>query len=198
MSAKNRSRVPVFLERGARWLLNKYALSPTVRVGAGFRASPGSRVSSPGRLTVGHHASIGRNSLIDVSGTIGNFLLVAANVVIVGRRDHAIDQVGTPICRSVWVGDRDPAPDDQIQIGDDVWIGAGAVVLSGLRIGDGAVIAAGSVVVGDVPEFAVVAGCPARIVGHRFDQETGRRHIAELTRAGAGLIEATSKSESRR
>lgn len=54
-----------------------------------------------------------------------------------------------------------------IVIGDDVWIGARAIVLQGVSIGDGAVIAAGAVVRQDVPPFAVVAGVPARVVSQR-------------------------------
>lgn len=56
-----------------------------------------------------------------------------------------------------------------VSIGNDVWIGHGAVVLAGRTIGDGAVVAAGAVVTKDVPAYAVVAGVPARIVKMRFD-----------------------------
>ncbi len=54
--------------------------------------------------------------------------------------------------------------DEPIVICDDVWIGAKAIVLKGVRIGQGAVVAAGAVVTRDVPEFAVVAGNPAKVV----------------------------------
>lgn len=59
------------------------------------------------------------------------------------------------------------------EIGNDVWIGVGARLVCGnhaLRIGDGAVIAAGGVVTKDVPAYAVVAGCPAKIVRYRFPE----------------------------
>jgi len=54
-----------------------------------------------------------------------------------------------------------------ISIGDDVWIGYGAVILENVRIGRGAVVAAGAVVRSDVPDYAIVAGVPARVVGCR-------------------------------
>lgn len=57
-------------------------------------------------------------------------------------------------------------------IGNDVWIGVNACVLSGVRIGDGAVVGACSVVTRDVPPYAIVAGNPARLVRKRFDDET--------------------------
>lgn len=61
------------------------------------------------------------------------------------------------------------------KIGNDVWIGTGATLVCGskaLNIGNGAVIAAGSVVTKDVPPYAVVAGCPAKILRYRFSDET--------------------------
>ena len=56
-----------------------------------------------------------------------------------------------------------------IRIGNDVWIGAGAQVLSGVTIGDGAIVAAGAIVTRDVAPYAVVAGNPARLLRFRFD-----------------------------
>ncbi|HUU93026.1 MAG TPA: acyltransferase, partial [Phycisphaerae bacterium] len=54
-----------------------------------------------------------------------------------------------------------------VRIGDDCWIGYGAIVLGGATVGDGAVVAAGSVVTGDVAPYTVVAGAPARKIGER-------------------------------
>jgi len=56
-------------------------------------------------------------------------------------------------------------------IGNDVWIGMGAVIFSGVEIGDGAVVGAYSVVRTAVPPYAIVLGNPAQIVGYRFPQE---------------------------
>ena len=67
----------------------------------------------------------------------------------------------------------------RVFIGNDVWIGHGAVILPGRRIGDGAVVAAGAIVTKDVAPYAIVAGNPARFVRPRFPEAIARR-LAEL------------------
>lgn len=57
----------------------------------------------------------------------------------------------------------------QIKIGNDVWIGARAIILDGVAIGDGAIVGAGAVVTRDVPSYAVVGGVPARVLRYRFE-----------------------------
>jgi acetyltransferase-like isoleucine patch superfamily enzyme len=60
-------------------------------------------------------------------------------------------------------------------IGNDVWIGARSLIMGGVSIGDGAVVASGSVVVSDVPAFAIVAGNPATLIRYRFSDEIVKR-----------------------
>lgn len=64
------------------------------------------------------------------------------------------------------------------KIGNDVWIGTNAVVIDGVNVGDGAVIGANSMVMHDVPPYAIVAGAPARIVKYRFSPEIIERLLA--------------------
>jgi acetyltransferase-like isoleucine patch superfamily enzyme len=59
----------------------------------------------------------------------------------------------------------------RIEIGNDVWIGARAVILDGVRIGSGAIIASNAVVTKDVPPYAIVGGVPAQIISYRFSPE---------------------------
>lgn len=61
----------------------------------------------------------------------------------------------------------------ELVIGNDVWVGQNAIILSSVkRIGDGAVIGAGAVVTRDVPDFAIVGGNPAKVIRYRFSKET--------------------------
>jgi len=68
-----------------------------------------------------------------------------------------------------------PSSKGDVIIGNDVWIGYGATILSGVRIGDGAVIGARAVVTSDVEPYCVVAGNPARLINKRFDEEIIRK-----------------------
>jgi acetyltransferase-like isoleucine patch superfamily enzyme len=63
-------------------------------------------------------------------------------------------------------------PIPKTKIGSDVWIGTGAIILAGVTIGNGAVIGSGSVVTKMVPDYAIVAGNPARLIRMRFDEQT--------------------------
>ncbi len=65
-----------------------------------------------------------------------------------------------------------------VDVGHDVWLGANSVILPGIRVGNGAVIGAGSVVTRDVPDYAVVAGVPARLLKYRFSEEMRARLLA--------------------
>ena len=65
-----------------------------------------------------------------------------------------------------------------MKLGNDVWVGAHTVILRGVNVGNGAVIAAGAVVTKDVPDYAVVAGVPARVLRYRISKEKQDEVIA--------------------
>lgn len=67
----------------------------------------------------------------------------------------------------------------QVEIGHDVWIGARATILDGVKIGDGAVVAAGAVVTKDVPSYAIVGGVPAKVIKYRFDENRVKELLVE-------------------
>lgn len=165
----SRSIIPSFLSSSVRALLRKIAVGANVSYGANFRVGRGAIISAPHSLVVGDQVAVGPRSVIQVNGIIGDYALIGMHVQIVGREDHAIQQVGIPMLDSTWVADREPTERDAVQIGRDVWIGASAVVLSGVTIGEGSIIGAGSVVTKDIPAYSIAVGNPARVVGRRFE-----------------------------
>lgn len=121
---------------------------------------------------------------------IGRFCSIA-NSVRVARGEHPTKKFvstspafylkASPVGRSFVTSDSFPSykrcPADEryeVVIGNDVWIGQGAMLLGGIEIGNGAIIGAGAVVTKDVPPYSIVAGVPARIVRYRFEEETIR------------------------
>lgn len=111
---------------------------------------------------------------------IGKFCSIAPEVRIFLGDEHRTDWVTTYPFGSVnkdVFGNHDtghPYTKGDVVIGNDVWIGFGATIMSGVTIGDGAVIAARSHVVRDVKPYEVVGGNPAKHIKSRFDAETVR------------------------
>ena len=77
---------------------------------------------------------------------------------------------------AVLAGVVEPPSAKPVTVGDDVLIGANAVIIEGVQVGDGAVVAAGAVVVNDVPAGAVVAGVPARVIKMK-DEKTSQKTV---------------------
>jgi acetyltransferase-like isoleucine patch superfamily enzyme len=108
---------------------------------------------------------------------IGAFCSIATGVILTPGGNHRVDWVTTFPLR-IKLGlpgaytDGHPAAKGDIVIGNDVWIGRGAKVMSGVTVGDGAVIAAWSVVTHDVDPYAIVGGVPARPIRARFPPPT--------------------------
>ncbi|WP_304524088.1 acyltransferase [Demequina rhizosphaerae] len=169
IEVSDRSGIPYGLARIARAVVRRVSIHENVGYFDDLRVGRDCVISAPHKLVIGRRVAIGPHSTVQVDGFIGDFVLIGMRVQIIGRHDHAIREAGVPMMDSTWVGDRPGTADDAVHIGRDVWIGASAVVLSGVRIGDGAVVAAGSVVVKDVEPYSIVAGNPARRVAARFD-----------------------------
>ena len=103
--------------------------------------------------------------------SIGNYCSIANNTYFICGGEHDFQNLSTFPFSFFFDRKRDSISKGPIVIDDDVWIGFSSIVLSGVHIGQGAVIAAGSVVVKDVPPYAIVGGNPARVIKYRFDNE---------------------------
>jgi acetyltransferase-like isoleucine patch superfamily enzyme len=171
-----------------------YAIRANVKVGRNLHIGIGSKIAAPRSLVIGNNVYVGKLCTIECDGEIGNDVMIANAVGIIGRFDHDYTVVGVPMRMAPWIGDPDyqgAGRDLQVIIGSDVWIGYGAIIFSGVTIGHGAIIGAGSVVMSDVRPYAIVLGNPARMVGARFAADVVARH-EELIALGGKQAAASS------
>jgi acetyltransferase-like isoleucine patch superfamily enzyme len=133
-----------------------------------------------GRHTYGHDRYTFPVFTDEARIVVGAFCSISAGVRILGGGEHVKTRPSTfPFNARMF----DPAKRASLDavdtgpttIGNDVWIGLNAIILSGSTIGDGAVVGAGAVISGVVPPYAIVVGNPAQIVGYRFDSDTRDR-----------------------
>ncbi|MBU6325660.1 MAG: CatB-related O-acetyltransferase [Bacteroidetes bacterium] len=104
---------------------------------------------------------------------IGNFVSIAPGVQFLMGVNHQLNTYTTfPFySRLVQRSNRDALVRGPIVIGDEVWLGTNALIMSGVRIGKGAIVAAGAIVTKDVPPYAIVGGNPARLIKMRHNPE---------------------------
>ena len=181
------------LKRAWQATYRKYALRGRVSIGSNLHLGVGTILDSTVGLAIGNDVYIGKGCTIECNGSIGDGVMIANNVGLIGRNDHDFRAVGKSIRRCPWIGDADFDPKlkaERLVVGDDVWIGYGAIVLSGVTLGRGAIIAAGSVVTRDIPPYAIAAGVPARPVGRRFDDAQIVEHETKLYGSVRTSIEA--------
>jgi len=127
--------------------------------------------------TFNRHSFCGYDCEI-INCEVGAFCSIANHVVIGGGK-HPMEWVamspvfyeGRDSVKAKFSTHKREAPKKTI-IGHDVWIGENALIKQGVTVGHGAVIGMGSVVTRDVPPYAIVAGCPAKVVRKRFDDKT--------------------------
>jgi acetyltransferase-like isoleucine patch superfamily enzyme len=116
-----------------------------------------------GDVFIGNNVGVGLNNVIIGPVKLGNYVMLAQNIVISGL-NHGYEDVTMPPRKQKVVT-------KQITIEDDVWIGANCVITAGVTIGKHAIIGAGSVVTKDIPQFSVAVGNPARVI-KKYNFET--------------------------
>lgn len=120
-------------------------------------------------------STYGELNILDFGGNnrliIKNYVSIAQNVTFVLNAEHFTNHISTfPFkVKNLKMELSESFGKGNIIVDDDVWIGYGATIMSGVKIGQGAIIAAGSVITKDVPPYAIVGGIPAKIIRYRFE-----------------------------
>lgn len=103
---------------------------------------------------------------------IGNYCSIGEKVCFVLGGEHTYKGLSTyPFSQLIMKERIETVSKGPVIVNDDVWIGYGATILSGVHIGQGAIVAAGAVVTKDVPPYAIVGGVPAQVIKYRFEPE---------------------------
>lgn len=164
-----------FYLRKIKW--RKYEL------GKKFHVGKNCHIWAPKEIKIGYNFYMGRNSQIECNAIIGDYVFFGNNVALVGRYDHNYTVPGKPIRLSPRIRDKYYdwyGLESKVIIKDDVWVGYGAILLSGVTIEQGSIIAAGSVVTKDVEAYSIYGGCPAKKIGNRFVSEEDKKIHVEL------------------
>lgn len=147
-------------------LLDKRSLNARIEPGAIIRD----------QVEIGDNAVIMMGAVINIGAEIGAGTMIDMGAVLGGRA--AVGRNSHIGAGAVLAGVIEPASADPVRVGDNVLVGANAVVLEGVQIGNGSVVAAGAIVTEDVPENVVVAGVPARVI-KKIDAQTQQKTALE-------------------
>lgn len=134
------------------------------RIGKDTNVHPTVVLRQGERIEIGDHCLINHNNVLQAGKqcgriVIGNYVHTGANVMMFAF-NHSIDDPDVPSKLQDYY-------DADVVIEDDVWIGAGTVVVAGVTIGKGSVIGSNSVVTRDIPPYSIAAGAPARVIKKR-------------------------------
>lgn len=134
-----------------------------IKIGTGAAISPNAIFSNPERIEIGDRLTLGARCAIWAGNStgriiIGDDVLFGPDVMVTAANYRFND--GSPVTKQAM-------DEEDIRIGNDVWLGAKVMVLPGATIGNGAIIGGGAIVRGDIPENAIAVGTPARVVGTR-------------------------------
>lgn len=125
-----------------------------------------------GDVVIGKYSTLARECILHGGRIrIGNYCQFGPRVAVYGI-NHPTHRISTYINKNLFDGRLSPENAGKpVEVGNDVWVGYGAILLPGVKIGNGAIIGAGAVVSKDVGSYEVAVGNPARVIKERFDRE---------------------------
>lgn len=146
--------------------------------GVNARIEPGAIIRE--QVEIGDNAVIMMGAVINIGAVIGAGTMIDMGAILGGRATVGKNcHIGAG---AVLAGVIEPASATPVIVEDGVLVGANAVVIEGVHVGKGAVVAAGAVVIEDVPENAVVAGCPARVIKMKDEGTTQKTALEAALR----------------
>ena len=160
--------------RKVRNRIRLFVLKPLIHAQVGDNTIFGYGSFCDKQSSIGCEGYFGSNCTITKT-IIGNYASVG-NDVVIGPGEHDLKEYSIS-GRVAESASYITLTNKECVIGNDVWIGTRAIILRGVVIGDGAVIGAGSIVTKSVPDYAIVAGVPAKVLGYRLDEETRNKLI---------------------
>jgi len=110
-------------------------------------------------IEIGDYSELGTNCVIQTNTFIGDYVIMGPDVKIY-TKNHGFSRIDIPMALQ-------PVVAEKVVIKNDVWIGANVIILPGVEIGNHTLVAAGAVVTKNVPDYAIVAGNPAKIIKYR-------------------------------
>lgn len=131
-----------------------------LKLGKNSKIHMGARFYLPSGIEIGEDSILGDHIFLDgrASLKIGNHVDIASEVMIYNSEHDLESETFKP-------------REEPVEIGDYVFVGPRVIILPGVKVGKGAVIAAGAVVIKDVPDFAIVGGVPAKVIGERKNKD---------------------------
>lgn len=154
-------------------------INKRVSIGKNSTFGRGTVFYAPQNAIIRNNVYIGKYCSLETDFEIADNVVIGNNVGIIGKYDHDFTCIGKTIKDAPWIGDKDyqyKGKNLSVRIEEDVWIGFGAVILSGVTVGRGSIVAAGSTVTKDVEPYSIVAGNPAVKKGMRFTPEEIEKH----------------------
>ncbi len=138
--------------------LKKAQIHPTSRI------RPSVLIRDGERVIIGKNCTINHNNILwagkkDAVIQVGDHVMTGPDVKIFAF-NHGIENIDTPMIEQ-------PYTEDNVIIGNNVWIGGGTIIVPGVKIGNGVVVAAGSVVTKDLPSNTICGGVPAKVIKAR-------------------------------
>ncbi|QSW99641.1 CatB-related O-acetyltransferase [Haloterrigena alkaliphila] len=157
-------------------------ISKNTKVRGNIRLGPHSKLSTGcvlmGDIEIGEWTNINQNTEVVGEVSFGKYCAIARDVLF-QQKNHQTSKPAMQMrfYNKVLDSKLEHVSSGPISVGNDVWIGARSIILSGVDIGDGAVIGAGSIVTEDVEPYSVVAGVPAKHIKYRFPQDVRKKLI---------------------